>query len=364
MKVGIFGGSFNPVHQQHLAIAAAALSHLDQIWFIPVFQPVHKPSDELLDYEARRRLLHLALRDNERLRVCDAEKELGGASYTVRTIKHLQANYPQDRFFLIIGGDSLADLATWRSIDELVNMVEFVVVERPGFSRKSPVAAAALHWIKTEVSPLSSTQIRKELGEGSFARNPQRLPPQVLFAIFRHNYYGAAGSVYAPVLARLETYLAEIPRGLRAHIEAVAWEAFQLAIGADIPPMKAVIAGLAHDIFRIADSQQILSWAEKADYQLGKLEVETPMLAHGAAAAGLLAHEFPHLDRDLLDALRFHTLPEPGLSNLGKILVVADTLEPSRQIPEREQLRQLPLVLEEKYARVLELKRNSSKSSS
>lgn len=362
MRVGIFGGSFNPVHQQHLTIARSARSSLDldQVWFLPVYQPVHKSSDELLDYQFRRDLLELALADDDALLICDAEKELGGASYTVRTVKHLQSRFVEHQFFLIIGGDSLADLATWRCIDELVNMVEFIVVERPGFRRESPVGGAKLHWAGAEVSPLSSSQIRERLQAGDF-KDFMSLPALVLFKILRSDFYGGAGEVYRPVLKKLNEYLLEMPDGLRMHVEGVALEAFLLALGADLSPMKAIIAGLAHDLFRIAPAAKILKWAQQAGYQLSPLEQEKPMLAHGAAAAGLLGFEFPELDQDLLEALRFHTLPELDLSDFGKILVIADTLEPSRKIPEREELRVLPLPLQDKYNRVLALKREAAK---
>lgn len=363
MRIGIFGGSFNPVHRQHLSIAQAAreTQGLDQVWFIPVFNPVHKSAEDFLDYDQRRELLQLAISDIEGFAICDVEKELGGASYTVRTVKHLQAGYPAHKFFLIIGGDSLNELSTWRSIFELVRLVEFIVVERPGFTRESPVPESVLHWADVELSPISSTDIRARLRAHDFS-DFSGLPPMVLYQILRNNYYGAAGSLYARVLQRLNEYLLEMPAGLGQHIEGVAQQAFLLALGADVSLLPAIIAGLAHDIFRIASEDKIREWALKSGYELVELEREVPMLAHGAAAAGLLRHEFPGLGEELFDALRHHTLPEPGLSDLGKILVIADTLEPSRKVPARDELRGIQLPLAQKYARVLQLKLDAAKN--
>jgi nicotinate-nucleotide adenylyltransferase len=363
LRVGIFGGSFNPVHRQHLTIAQAARqsADLDQVWFIPVFDPVHKSREDFLDYEQRRELLQLAIAEVDGMQIVDVEKELGGASYTVRTVKHLQDRYPTYKFLLIIGGDSLNELSTWRSIDELVRLVEFIVVERPGFSCESPVKEAVLHWAEAELSPISSTDIRARLKSHDFS-DFSDLPPMVLYQILRNNYYGAAGNLFARVLHRLNEYLMDMPSGLRVHVEGVAQQAFLLALGAEIPLMQAIIAGLAHDIFRIASFAHIQEWAEKSGYHLSEIEKEVPMLAHGAAAAGLLRHEFPELSSELIEALRHHTLPEPDLSDLGKILVIADTLEPSRGIPARNELREIPLPLHEKFARVLQLKRDAAKS--
>lgn len=362
MKIGVFGGSFNPVHQQHLRIAKAAMvrQQLDQVWLIPVFEPVHKSGRDLLDYDQRRALLELAIGEDHAFRICDAEKDLGGASYTVRTMRHLQQEYRQHQFFLIIGGDSLADLYTWRKIDELVEMVEFIVVERPGYKKQSPIEQARLRWVDCELSDVSSSQIREELRSEKFSEF-ELLAPPVFYRILRENLYGAAGSLYAEVLNKLNEYLFELPEGLQAHIEGVAFHAFQLALGAEESPLRALVAGLAHDIFRIAPAENILHWVRQAGYDLDEIEKQTPMLAHGAAAAGLLQFEFPGIDAELLDALRWHTLPEPGLSLLGKILVIADTLEPSRKIARREELRTAQIPLDDKFARVLQLKRESVK---
>ncbi|MEW6710341.1 MAG: nicotinate (nicotinamide) nucleotide adenylyltransferase [Candidatus Riflebacteria bacterium] len=361
MRIGIFGGSFNPIHRQHLVIARAARDQLglDQVLFIPVFQPVHKSAQDFIDYRHRRRMLELAIEDEPSMGICDAEKELGGASYTIRTVRHLLGQGSDQTFFLIIGGDSLADLATWREIDNLVHLVEFVVVERPGFKKDSPVTSARLHWVQADNSPVSSTAIRKDLRLKKNCCN--ELDPRVLFYIFRHNLYGAIGDFFAAVLAKLNKYLLELPDGLQRHIESVAFECFLLAVGAEVPLEKAVVAGLAHDIFRIAPAETILNWAARGGWCLKESEIQMPMLAHGAAAAGMLREEFPGIDSEVLEALRFHTLPEPGLSDLAKILVIADTLDPSRQLTDRESLRNAAMSLEEKFARVLALKRAAIK---
>lgn len=357
MKVGLFGGSFNPIHQQHLHIARAAREKLNlaQVWFVPVFHPVHKSPDDFLDYKSRRELLRIALKNEPGFFICDAEKELGGLSYTVRTVKHLLDHYPEHEFSLIIGGDSLSDLASWRCIDELVSLVDFIVVERPGFSRISPVSEAVIHWVETEISAISSSQLRQDLRQGKIP-SEKDLQRNVLFSIFRHNYYSVGGMVYGKVLDHIQGRLSELPAGLRFHIEHVAKDCFDYALEHGQNLFNAILAGLAHDLFRVSSADEIFSYAQKSHYKLTSVEKKIPMLAHGAASAGYLLAEYPEIDKSVLDAVRYHTSPVENLGWLSRALILSDTLEASRNIEERDKLRQARLPLEEKYIKVLEIK--------
>ncbi|GAB4272285.1 MAG: nicotinate-nucleotide adenylyltransferase [Candidatus Rifleibacteriota bacterium] len=362
MRIGVFGGSFNPVHCQHLQIARAAYASqkLDEIWFLPVFSPVHKDSGDFLSYEARRELLSIALRQHSNFYICDAEKELGGPSYTVRTVKYLQKLYPENKFLLIIGGDSLAELAFWRCVNELVKMVEFIVAERPGFERKISVSMkeAKLHWVETGLSSVSSSQIRAELQSG---RIPEKLvDPWVLYEILRKNYYGCLDKNYESLILEIDFVINSLPDGLKEHIENVARDSFLMALENGVDPISALIAGLSHDLFRIADNEEILRLASLSGYTLSSKELELPMLAHGAASAGFLKKLWPEIPVQILDAVRFHTLPENNMGDLAKILVIADALEASRKIGEREKLRQKKLDLGKKFELVVELKKNAA----
>lgn len=357
MKTGLFGGSFNPIHQQHLQIARAAKENfkLDSVWFVPVFQPVHKSSAELVTYETRRALLQTALNKEPGLKICDIEKDMGGLSYTVRTVKHLKRRFPEKEFLLIIGGDSLSELASWRNIDELVKLAEFIVIERPGFEREIPVKNAKIHWLQAPKSSISSTDLRKRLKAGKPAK-PDELAPKVYFKILVNNYYNASGVYYSNLIFQICKRLAGLPKGLKQHIEAVAYECFRYAWILGQPLLPAIIAGLSHDLFRIASDREILDEALDSGFELTETEKALPMLAHGPAAAGFLKKLDKNIDSEILQAVRYHTRPEKNLNNLGKILVVADTLEPSRRIEEREKLRKADISFDEKFHRVLDIK--------
>lgn len=356
MRIGILGGSFNPVHLQHIRMAAACLDQqiVDEVWFVPVFKPVHKPDSSLADFELRCKLLTRALYEHERMKLCRIEQELGGPSYTIITLEELQVRFPQHQFLLIIGGDSCRDLHSWKNIDRLCTMTEFIVIDRPGVKSGSGNKNAVLHHISCELSEVSSSAIRQSLMEKEFLID--ELDSRVLFLILRSNLYESLGENYSELLDIIEPVLKELPEGLIRHIEGVAELACVYAVLCKIDPRPAMIAGLAHDLFRIADAEKIRDLTAKAGVILTPNEEKLPMLAHGAAAAAYLAGRFKAFPTDLFEALRWHTSPIDNLSDLARVLVVADTLEPSRGISEHDELRNSESHFHELYEKVLLLK--------
>lgn len=356
MRIGIFGGSFNPVHQQHIRIALTCLDSqkLDEIWFMPVFQPVHKPGLELLDFDSRCLLIEKALEGHAQMRVTGIEKELGGPSYTVFTLDKLQKQYAEHVFYLIIGGDSCRDLHTWKEIDRLCAMTEFMVVDRPGVNTDKAFARATLHRVECQLSDVSSSAIRKSLAAHDFFR--VELQPSVLYQILRHNMYDSLGEPFLQLLRFVEQRLRTLPEGLIEHIEGVAKLACYYAVQQRVDPRLALIAGLAHDLFRIATDDEVLALADSSLYELSELEKRVPMLAHGVAAAEFLKRSGLKIPLELLDAIRWHTSPVEKLSETAKVLVVADTLEPSRGIAGHDELRNSSMAFSKIYEKVLRLK--------
>lgn len=356
MRIGILGGSFNPVHTQHLRMAEAAITaqKLDKIWFIPVFKPVHKSDVSLLDYPHRLELLQIALAGKPSLQICEIEKELGGPSYTIKTVEALQQRFPAAKFYLLIGGDSLNDLPSWYEIHRLIGRCEFVVISRPGFSSTSPLPDARLNWANCPPSSLSATEIRARLNNADFTETG--LDRGVFARILRMNYYQCLDAVTEAALELINPRLAMLPDGLREHIEGVARLAISYALDNGVEPRQAMIAGLAHDLFRIAADDEILRLAAIARGSLKDLEKRLPMLAHGAAAAGFLMQSGIALPDSLIAAICDHTFPEADSPLLTQILVVADTLEPSRGIAQRDRLRNADLTLDLLFKEVLQIK--------
>ena len=153
----------------------------------------------------------------------------------------------------------------------------------------------------------------------------------------------------------------ESPAGLREHMNAVASMAMKYAkeVGYDVN--NAYLAGIAHDLFRSASDKAILEMVSKAGIPLNNLMMSKPMLAHGPAAAGWLKINIPDISEDIVNAVKDHTFPDAEAPVLTQIIAVADTLEPSRNIPEREQIRLSDIPFTDRYKRVYELKLNNSK---
>lgn len=132
--IGLLGGTFNPVHEGHLSIAREALRlfELDAVWFIPCAVPPHKPVDNLASNEHRLAMLRLAIADEPRFQALPIEFNRPGKSYTVDTLRALQALHPGQEFVFIIGADTLPELHTWHKPLELLSLVRIVTLARPG----------------------------------------------------------------------------------------------------------------------------------------------------------------------------------------------------------------------------------------
>jgi nicotinate-nucleotide adenylyltransferase len=134
MRVGVYGGTFDPVHLGHLILAEQCREQgrLDQVWFTPAPRPPHKLDQPPTRFEQRVEMLQLALASQPAFQIDEIEKERSGPSYTVETLAELHRRHPGDEFFLLIGGDSLADLPHWREPRRILQLAGILVMERPG----------------------------------------------------------------------------------------------------------------------------------------------------------------------------------------------------------------------------------------
>jgi nicotinate-nucleotide adenylyltransferase len=134
MKLGLFGGSFDPVHLGHLLVAQAAREELEltRLFFIPAARSPFKPANEPTSAALRLRFLRLALAGQTHCEVDEREIARGGVSYTIDTVRDYARRFPQAKLFYLIGTDHIAQLPKWRAADELAALVEFLVIPRPG----------------------------------------------------------------------------------------------------------------------------------------------------------------------------------------------------------------------------------------
>jgi nicotinate-nucleotide adenylyltransferase len=176
-KIGILGGTFNPIHLGHLLTAQDALEQigLDYVKFIPSAMPPHKVVDKLASERDRLQMIKLAIRGNDRFEVDDIEIKRGGKSYSVDTLTELHRRNPRADFYFIIGADSLRELHLWREVTRLVHLCTFVTVPRPGFEPK-PVVDPRLdaatrrrlrqHVLRGHACDIASRDIRARVASG------------------------------------------------------------------------------------------------------------------------------------------------------------------------------------------------------
>ncbi len=168
-RIGLLGGSFNPVHLGHLLVAQAALEELQlsRLFFVPAAQSPFKPDLPLAPAEQRLRLLRLALAGHADCEIDDQEIKRGGVSYTIDTVRGYAQRFPGAPLFYLIGADHVPLLPKWRDADELARLVEFVVLPRPGEAAAplpAPFRGRALAGFPLGVS---SSQIRERVKAGS-----------------------------------------------------------------------------------------------------------------------------------------------------------------------------------------------------
>lgn len=140
-RIGILGGTFNPIHIGHLMMAEVAREKLklEKVIFVPSCLPPHKSVQGIVTARHRYQMVRLAIKGNKTFEVSDFEIKKGGKSYSVDTVKHFKSHFPPGtKFYFIIGQDSLATLHLWRRIDDILKMVSFVVMNRPGAQAVHP----------------------------------------------------------------------------------------------------------------------------------------------------------------------------------------------------------------------------------
>lgn len=176
MKVGIMGGTFDPIHIGHLLAAQSVCEELglDEIWFVPTNVPPHKEQTQGATAQQRWDMVRLAVEGHEAFRASDIELVKGGVSYSIETVRLLRDRYPSYRFYYIIGADMVQYLPKWYRIEELLRLVTFVGLQRPGFDAgleelpehmKDAVVLASMPQIE-----MSSTLIRERRAAGRTVR--------------------------------------------------------------------------------------------------------------------------------------------------------------------------------------------------
>ncbi|MBQ7589856.1 MAG: nicotinate (nicotinamide) nucleotide adenylyltransferase [Verrucomicrobia bacterium] len=189
MKIGMYGGSFDPIHLAHIQVAEAVCRQmeLDRLYFIPAARSPFKAGQQSAPAELRLQWIRLAISTQPSWESDTYEIEQGGISYTIDTVREYRRRFPQDRLFYVIGMDHAPLLTQWKDADELAKLVEFVIVTRPGENTQTPPRSFRWHLLDNVHCDISSRVIRERIAAGQSVEN--LMPPQVAKAVLLSGAY-------------------------------------------------------------------------------------------------------------------------------------------------------------------------------
>ncbi len=195
MRIGVFGGTFDPIHEGHLAAAKAAMecAHLDRVLFVPSAQPPHRAA-AVAPADDRLAMTRLAVHDDARFEVSDVEVKRGGTSYTADSLAALRRDRPDDQLFLILGWDAARLFRTWHEPDRVSKLASVVILDRPGLGQPKPSEVASLGLDPARVikchfptPDVSGSELRRALAGGQSVAG--KLPAAVERYIAEHDLY-------------------------------------------------------------------------------------------------------------------------------------------------------------------------------
>jgi nicotinate-nucleotide adenylyltransferase len=192
MKIGIIGGTFDPIHMGHLLIAEQARDrmNLDKVWFIPAGHPPHKQGAHITSAHHRLEMVKIATEENSAFDVLDWELKREKLSYTIDTVTWATQTYPDYQFSLIVGTDMVNNLPSWYQIEELIQRVSIIAMHRPGFAAESlpDFIQEKVCWVEDAVEIfLSASMLRKQMIAGRSYR--YAVPSKVCRYIKEHRLY-------------------------------------------------------------------------------------------------------------------------------------------------------------------------------
>lgn len=345
MRIGIFGGTFNPPHLGHKRLAETMLkaARLDKILIMPTYTPPHKKGSDLASEKDRLNMCRLFFKESC-YQVSDLEIMRGGKSYTVDTVTELKKLYPGDELFLIIGSDMLLSFDRWYRFEDILDNVTLCVATRENEISAEDLLSYAMDKLKLDVEDIiissvdafvcSSTQVRNLIKEESSTE--EMLDKSVRGYINFRKLYSDEYTSWRKLLKE------KLVEKRYIHSLNVADSARQLAERYGYyDPDKAYFAGLVHDIMKNATKEEQLQIMEKGGIILSRTEKNNPKLWHAMAGECYLRVEMGITDEEILSAVRYHTTGKEGMSLLDKIVYIADYISVERDYHDADVMREL-----------------------
>lgn len=349
-RIGIYGGSFNPPHLGHMLAAKEfqrALK-LDVLLLIPAAAPPHKAlAQGSPDGKTRAALLRLASRDLSCAQVDEMELLREGPNYTVDTLRALRAKYPEDELYLCMGTDMFESFSSWREPHEIAAMAKIAMAHRVDADREklltltrefeesfgqSPIL------IENDFVDISSTHVRRLLILGGAE---EFVDSVVLEKIKAEGLYGTGMCRKNLPFAELKDESLRLHKKKRvAHVIGCSETAKQLALVHGANPVDAERAGILHDVTKALTGADQLRLCERYGIIISDFERAHTKLLHAVTGAAVAKEVFGE-NEAVCRAIRWHTSGRANMSVLEKIIYIADYMEPNRDFPGVERLREL-----------------------
>ncbi len=328
-RIVVFGGTFNPVHNEHVKTAVAALKELkaDKIVIVPTFLPPHKNVSPAKSSD-RINMLKIAFRGVENVEISDFEILSGGKSYSYITAEHFKNLYKGAELFMIVGGDMLKDFKTWKNPERILSAVNLAVVSREDYACDynaereyfKNVFGKDFTVLEFTGKTVSSTEIRTGI---AFGLKPQGIDDEV------YNYI-TENAVYPP--DKYQKYILEnLPEKRVIHTANVAVCALKKAKELNLDYEKVRIAATLHDCAKYDDYRNYKGFVLPLDVP--------PPVVHAFLGAFVAEKVLGVADGEILDAIRYHTSGKADMSTLSKLIFVADMIEKDRSYDGVEILR-------------------------
>ena len=354
MKIGIYGGTFNPPHLGHVTAARAVfeLLKLDKLLLVPAGLPPHKdlPAGSPTP-EQRLEMTRLAgeqLGLGDKVRTLDIELERGGRSFTSDTLAQLKAQYPDSELWLLMGTDMFLTLQAWHEPEKILSLAGIAAFGRTEEDTEELFSAQRNYLYQTYpqariftltipgVIDVSSTELREKLAKGE---GGNLLAPAVYGYILREGLYNTNADLKHLPISRLRPVALSYLKHKRIpHVLGTEQEAIRLAerYGADVE--KARVAALLHDCTKKLEMPEQLALCRQYGIELDELEQKALKLLHAKTGAAI-ARDVYGVDNEIYRAIWWHTTGHADMTLLEKIIYLADYIEPSRDFPGVNDLR-------------------------
>ena len=347
-RIGIYGGTFNPPHLGHFRAAAYAAQalNLDRLLMIPDRIAPHKeiPEGSPTPWQ---RLEMVRLGAEGCIEACDLELNREGPSYTYQTILQLQEQYPAAKLYLLMGTDMFLSFSTWRNPEVILAHAALGVFYRGDADEVAKIHAvkaqmeesgAEIHLVENPVTAISSTQLRRML---VFRCAEEFLPEPVARYIYDSGFYGTGRDYRNLSIEELQETVVKLLKPNRvAHVLGCAQTAGELARIYGVDETDAIRAALLHDITKALDGPLQLTLCNRYGKILSDFSRKYPKTLH-ALTGSLVAERIFGENEAVVSAICHHTTGKAGMNLLEKIIYVADYMEPCRNFPGVEKLREL-----------------------